>query len=362
MHRFAGRAVTVREAFILTPEDAPVWAHDRAELWNRVEETETRKNSRVGREVQLGFAYELGHAEQKALVTEFAQREFVAKGFAVDVAIHNYGRTIPAMGGDTAQHDLIKGWASAGVPFLEGTEAKGIEQEHVMIMRDRAHQVTGYKHYQPHAHLRVTPRPVDAEGFRNGKAEGREFDKYETAMNWRYEWPKLQNAYLERAGSSVRVRSTGSDEDAYPGVPRLPESGKAETHAIELRRHELEGEVLEKHEAAKQAEEREQAFRSVHNDTIRQAFKDDHAETDDAGREAREQVRLAAWWRNVSQRFNQWRFDIREHADVWRERFEQQKGRLQSLLGWHAPEQGERFERSDGPASANPPELPERER
>lgn len=89
VHRYAGRSMTVREAFILTPDDCPAWAQDRGELWNRVEESETRKNARVGREVQLGLAYELNHDEQRAVVTEFARREFVAKGFAVDVAIHN---------------------------------------------------------------------------------------------------------------------------------------------------------------------------------------------------------------------------------------------------------------------------------
>lgn len=340
-HRYAGRTVTVREAFIITPEGAPAWAGDRAELWNRVEESETRKNSRVGRELQVGFAYELSQAEQKALVTEFARREFVAKGFAVDIAIHNYGRTFPAIGGDDEQHAKVKGWAETGVPFLDAAEAKGISGEHLLILRDRAGQVTGYKHYQPHAHVRITPRPFEGEGFAKGKGASREFDRHEKAMEWRYEWPKLQNAYLERAGSDVRVRSTSLDEDNYPDVPRLPEGGNVQIHAIEQRRHELQGEEREKHEAAQAAETRDQTFRALHNDTVRQAFLDEHAEPDDAAQDSREQMRLAAWWRNASQRFNQWRFDFREQADVWRERFGQQKERLSSLLGWHHPPEGD---------------------
>ncbi|NHM24941.1 MobA/MobL family protein, partial [Tritonibacter mobilis] len=38
---------------ILAPDHAPDWVHDRSELWNRVEESETRKNSQVAREVRV---------------------------------------------------------------------------------------------------------------------------------------------------------------------------------------------------------------------------------------------------------------------------------------------------------------------
>lgn len=348
-HRYSGRNLVVREAFILAPEGAPAWVRDRAELWNRVEETETKKNSRVGREVMLGFAYELSQEEQRALVVEFAEREFIAKGFVVDIAIHNYGRTLPAMGGDQEQHDKIKQWATGGVPFLDRAEAEGLSTEHVLILRDKAGQVSGYKHYQPHAHVRITPRPLEGDGFTKGKAASREFDRHDKAMEWRYEWPKLQNLYLERAGSDVRVRSTSDDEDAYPDVPRLPESGNVQTHAIEQRRHQLDGEEREKHEAAKAAEERDQAFKALHNDTMRQAFVDEHTETDEGEREGRDQMRLAAWWRNATQKFNQWRFDFREQASVWRERFDQQKARLSALLGWH-------HHASDGPQEITRPE------
>ncbi|WP_235935870.1 MobA/MobL family protein, partial [Tritonibacter mobilis] len=38
---------------ILAPDHAPDWVRDRSELWNRVEESETRKNSQVAREVRV---------------------------------------------------------------------------------------------------------------------------------------------------------------------------------------------------------------------------------------------------------------------------------------------------------------------
>lgn len=361
VHRYAGRALTVRETFILTPEGAPSWASDRAELWNRVEENEKRKNSRVGREVQLGLAYELEPSAQRALVKEFANREFVAKGFVVDVAIHNYGGTIPTIGGDDEQQAKLREWARAGVPFLERTEATQSHAEHVIVLRDRAGQVTGYKHYQPHAHLRIAPRPFEDGAFARTTAASREFDRHETAMNWRYEWPKLHNSYLERAGSDARVRSTGSEEEGFEHVPRLGDNGRSQVHAIEQRRHELSSEELQKHEAALEAVERDRVFKAVHNETIRQAFLDEHTETDGEERAEREQIRLAAWWRNMSDRFHQWGSELRDYADTWRTRFEQQKDRLQSLLGGrHAPK-GETLPGDDGPPPL-PGEAHERER
>ena len=58
--RYANRSVVVREAFIMAPDDAPEFVSDRSELWNRVEEMETHKKARLGREVQLGRAYAHG--------------------------------------------------------------------------------------------------------------------------------------------------------------------------------------------------------------------------------------------------------------------------------------------------------------
>ena len=55
---------------ILAPDHAPDWVRDRSELWNRVEESETRKNSQVAREVRVALPDELTHAQRVALVRD----------------------------------------------------------------------------------------------------------------------------------------------------------------------------------------------------------------------------------------------------------------------------------------------------
>lgn len=354
LFRYSGRSVVVREAFIMAPEDAPTCSDDRQDLWNAVEAMETRKNARLGREVQLGLAWELDHDRQRELVREFAQREFVDKGFIVDIAIHNYGRTLPAIGGTEEQTERIRELA-AEHPMMEREDTQGVSDPHLLILRNRDGDVTGYKLYQPHAHIRVTPRIVDNREFVSDKNASRELNKAETAMRWRYEWPKLQNAYLERAGADVRVSSTSVEEDEFPNIPRLGTSEDKQLHAIEERREALDEKAQAAHEEAKQVEAIDREFREQHNDTLRQAFTEAHEDSTDSHEALeRRQVRLTVWWRNMSQRFNEWRFEFREKAAEWRQHFSNQEEKLRSLIGWHRPE-----EPDTSGSGRTPPEEPQ---
>ncbi|ORE90110.1 hypothetical protein ATO13_23561 [Stappia sp. 22II-S9-Z10] len=269
------------------------------------------------------------------MLIEFVQREFVARGFVADVAIHDYGRGFPAMGGSEAQQKRIRELATAGIPFLERDEAKASGDAHVMVVRNKAGEATSYKLYQPHAHVRITPRAMhDGEWIEDKKAS-RYFNRHETAMNWRYDWPKLQNAYLERVGSDVRVTSTSHEEDGWPNVLRQPTGENAVTHAIEEREHRLSDEQREKHEAAKLAERKDRKFKERHNQTLRQAFEDQHSESSQEAEDDQRARRQTAWWRNMTQRYNQWRFDFKDQASEWGERFRLQRERMKLLLGWH---------------------------
>lgn len=137
---------------ILAPDHAPDWVHDRSELWNRVEESETRKNSQVAREVRVALPDELTHAQRVALVRDYAQAQFVDRGMVADIALHAPGRT-----GDERNH---------------------------------------------HAHILLTTREIDAEGF---TTKNRDWNKVEVLEGWREAWARDSNAALERAGIEDRV-------------------------------------------------------------------------------------------------------------------------------------------------------------
>jgi hypothetical protein len=49
----------------------------------------------------------------------------------VDIAIHNYGRTIPSIGASEEQAERIREFAST-YPMLERSEAQGISEPHLL--------------------------------------------------------------------------------------------------------------------------------------------------------------------------------------------------------------------------------------
>ena len=89
----------VEHVEILAPAHAPEWVHDRAELWNRVEAAETRKNSQLAREIRVALPAELSHAQRVELVRDFCQRSFVDRGMVADIALH-----APGLTGDERNH------------------------------------------------------------------------------------------------------------------------------------------------------------------------------------------------------------------------------------------------------------------
>ena len=143
---------------ILAPDHAPDWVRDRSELWNRVEEAETRKNSQVAREIRMALPDELTHAQRVALVRDYAQAQFVDRGMVADIALHAPGR-------------------------------EGDERNH-------------------HAHILLTTRELDAESSvpdRGFTTKNRDWNKVEVLEGWREAWARDSNAALERAGIEDRV-------------------------------------------------------------------------------------------------------------------------------------------------------------
>jgi len=76
------------------------WMKDRTRLWNRAEEAETRRNSRVGREYTVALPHELPDAVRIALARDLARRIADRHGVAVDVAVHRPGK------GDVRNHHV----------------------------------------------------------------------------------------------------------------------------------------------------------------------------------------------------------------------------------------------------------------
>ena len=172
----------VEETFIVAPEGAPVWAQDRAALWNAAEARETRINSVTAREWELALPAEIGAAERAAIVRDFAGELVGRYGVAVDVAIH--------------------------APHREGDQ--------------RNH----------HAHVLTTTRQLEPEGF---TAKTRVLDSAKTGgveiEQMRGVWAELQNRALERVGEVERVDHRSLEKQRETALDRGDE-----VRAVELDR------------------------------------------------------------------------------------------------------------------------------
>lgn len=328
--RFAGRSHDVESATIHSSDpNAPAWHYDRAALWTDIDQTEKRKDARTGRDVVLGIAWELTPEERTQAVEEFAQKEFLDRGFVVDIAFHKYGSAVrkndrifdSASGEYITGEAKIEGWKAKGYPFLEAHQAQGVDMPHVKIERIRGGDISGYKIYQPHAHILVSARPWDKETGAWAAKKDTHLDKPETCMGWKYDWARTQNRYLEAAGWEVRVSCTsGSSDDALP-----IKSETLPNQAYHIERRDILQEPTTAHKAA--------AFNRVHNEAIRATYQNLVTQGTPEGEEASQRVSVALWWRNMAEHVHAWRDDLSDAAQEWRLRFEQQRTRVQALIG-----------------------------
>ena len=74
---------------IFLPENIPISLKDRATLWNSVELNEKASNAQLARNFIIALPKELSFEENKKLITDFIQENFVSKGMIVDLAIHD---------------------------------------------------------------------------------------------------------------------------------------------------------------------------------------------------------------------------------------------------------------------------------
>lgn len=87
--------------FIMAPKDTPAWAQNRQEIWNKVEKSETRKDSQLAREIVLTlpdvdiFDHLKPANKAKALqkfyesvLRTYVKHNFVKEGMIADVVLH----------------------------------------------------------------------------------------------------------------------------------------------------------------------------------------------------------------------------------------------------------------------------------
>jgi Ti-type conjugative transfer relaxase TraA len=150
-HDFSEKRGVVHSEVML-PENAPEGWSDRQRLWNDVEAVEVRKDAQLAREVEFAIPREMSEAQGIELARDFVRGEFVDRGMIADLNVH---------------WDM----AEDGMP-------------------------------KPHAHVMLTMRAMDENGFGQ---KVREWNRTEMVERWRERWAELANERLAELDIDARI-------------------------------------------------------------------------------------------------------------------------------------------------------------
>ena len=185
LHDYTRKRDVVQEGSgIVVPPGSPVWAEDRAALWNAAEAAEKRKDARVARDYEVAIPKELTKEQGIELVRDFSAGLAERYGVAVDYNVHR---------------DELKKW--------DGTEK-------------------GWQGY--HAHVLTSTRKLGRDGF-GDKAEIELSDTKRKGLGLgdgaseiervRQMWEVAANRHLEQANQTQRIdRRSLKDQ----GIAREP--------------------------------------------------------------------------------------------------------------------------------------------
>jgi len=150
-HDFSNKSGVVHSEVML-PEGAPEELADREKLWNEVEAAEKRIDAQLAREIEFAIPREMTREQGIELAREFVHSEFVDHGMIADLNVH----------WDIGADGLAK----------------------------------------PHAHVMLTMREVDEEGF---GPKNRDWNRTELLEKWRERWGEHVNERLAELDIDAQV-------------------------------------------------------------------------------------------------------------------------------------------------------------
>jgi len=152
---------------VLLPDNAPEHLGDRERLWNDVEAFEVRKDAQLAREVEFAIPREMSEAQGIELARDFVQSEFVDQGMIADLNVH---------------WDI----GEDGMP-------------------------------KPHAHVMLTMREVDEDGFGQ---KVRDWNRTEMVERWRERWAEHVNERLAELDIDARIDHRSLEEQGIDLEPQ----------------------------------------------------------------------------------------------------------------------------------------------
>ena len=181
---------------IFLPEHILKKFSNREYLWNEVEKIEKSKNSQLARNLLFTLPRELNEEDRIRLISEFIEENFTSKGMIADCNVHN--------------------------PLASDNEE------------------------QPHAHILLTLREIDEHGkwkpkcrkeyildengekiklksgnYKSRKVNLNDWNEPDKAKEWRENFSKKANEYLEKNGINKRIDPRTFEEQGREELPQV---------------------------------------------------------------------------------------------------------------------------------------------
>lgn len=234
---------------IFLSENVPKEFQDRSFLWNSVELNEKASNAQLARNFIIALPKELSVEENKKLITNFIQENFVSKGMIVDLAIHGES--------DEENNNIHAHIMTTLRPINEKGEWQAKSKKEY-ILDENGERILG-KNGKPKT------RKIELTDWNNrGNAE-----------KWRESFAALCNLYLEKNNLEKRVDHRSFERQGKEEIPTIHMGASAsalERKGIETDKGNINREIKKHNSLVKAIREKIAELTSWINDFSKALF------------------------------------------------------------------------------------------
>lgn len=234
---------------IFLSENVPKEFQDRSFLWNSVELNEKASNAQLARNFIIALPKELSVEENKKLITNFIQENFVSKGMIVDLAIHGES--------DEENNNIHAHIMTTLRPINEKGEWQSKSKKEY-ILDDEGNKI-----------LNKNGKP------KTRKIELTDWNNRGNAEKWRESFAALCNLYLEKNNLEKRVDHRSFERQGKEEIPTIHMGASAsalERKGIETDKGNINREIKKHNSLVKAIREKIAELTSWINDFSKALF------------------------------------------------------------------------------------------
>lgn len=234
---------------IFLSENVPKEFQDRSFLWNSVELNEKASNAQLARNFIIALPKELSVEENKKLITNFIQENFVSKGMIVDLAIHGES--------DEENNNIHAHIMTTLRPINEKGEWQAKSKKEY-ILDDEGNKI-----------LNKNGKP------KTRKIELTDWNNRGNAEKWRESFAALCNLYLEKNNLEKRVDHRSFERQGKEEIPTIHMGASAsalERKGIETDKGNINREIKKHNSLVKAIREKIAELTSWINDFSKALF------------------------------------------------------------------------------------------